>query len=305
MGGGINTLAIERDSRLVGSTTKWVYLLVRMRLALRQIQVQTRLRLLLLRPPAARLAVILLRAEAGAGTGAGGLEAASIAILVVVRRTEVRTHAGADTRQLDPHLLAAGIELVGLPVIERGIAQAQLILLAFLRIVQIVLVYGAIAIVVRIDIGQGRVVLGLDGGERRELLPVAVHLAGAAGGHLEDVHVETAHLVPAEQAMVVVHLRAVRAVRLRQVGAALAGIAGNQRLGDWEIELMVFSQVPSSLQPTCTSPASGFACAGQCSQCTSTLPTRTWPSGVEHSAPRSGTCRRHCPRPHACNRKII
>lgn len=181
----------------------------------------------MLRPPAAQLAVILFRARAANGTAAlVALVAANGKGILVVRRTQI----GANARwrwQLGAHLLAAQIA----ELIVRRIAQTQVVLVALIVVVQVLLVDGAVAVAVAIVqlVAAGRVLLGLDGGQRRKLLPIAVHLARAAGGHLEDVHMQPAHLVPAQQPMVVVDLRAVRAIRLRQIRAAFARIAAKQR----------------------------------------------------------------------------
>lgn len=144
----------------------------------------------MLRPPAAHLSVILH------GTGTGALVSA-IAIFVIIRGTEIRTHTGANTRQLYAHLVTAGIQFICLPIVERGISKTQFVLLALFGIVQILLVYGTIPIMTMIyDRRLGRVIFGLYGGERWKLLAITIHLAGATGGHLENIHMETTHFVP-------------------------------------------------------------------------------------------------------------
>ena len=66
-------------------------------------------------------------------------------------------------------------------------------------------------------------------GERWERFPVAVDVAGAAGRHFEDVHVQSPGGVPAEQAMVVVDLHAPRPEVVRQVGARVLWCAGRKQ----------------------------------------------------------------------------
>ena len=60
--------------------------------------------------------------------------------------------------------------------------------------------------------------------ERRIDVAVSHDVAGAAGGHLVDVHVEAPLLVPGQQPVVVVHLATLRLVVVRHVAAAASGL---------------------------------------------------------------------------------
>ena len=63
--------------------------------------------------------------------------------------------------------------------------------------------------------------------ERRIHVAVAHDVTGAAGGHLVDVHVEAALLVPGQQAVVVVHLGALRLVVVTHIAAAPSRLPEN------------------------------------------------------------------------------
>ena len=56
--------------------------------------------------------------------------------------------------------------------------------------------------------------------QRRINITVAHDVAGAAGGNLVDVHVETSLLVPRQETMIVVDLTALRLVMMTHVTAA-------------------------------------------------------------------------------------
>uniref|UniRef100_A0A8W7PY46 Secreted protein n=1 Tax=Anopheles coluzzii TaxID=1518534 RepID=A0A8W7PY46_ANOCL len=93
------------------------------------------------------------------------------------------------------------------------------------RVVVVVLVLLVVVAVRVADQGRGglarvfvdlRLEVAVVAGERWERFPVAVDVAGAAGRHFEDVHVQSPGGVPAEQAMVVVDLHAPRPEVVRQ-----------------------------------------------------------------------------------------
>ena len=63
--------------------------------------------------------------------------------------------------------------------------------------------------------------------ERRVDVAVAHDVAGAACGHLVDVHVEAALLVPGQQAVVIVHLGALRLVVVTHIAAAPSRLPEN------------------------------------------------------------------------------
>lgn len=190
VGGGINTLALEWHALLFPSQrwAKYVYLLLGLCLAGRQIQIDIDACLIvLLRPPAAQLVVILFRTgtqstDAAAAAAAAVTLVALVAanaegIFIIIGRTQIGTNTGG-CRQLGAHLLAAQIaELIVVSTIDGGIAQAELILIALVIVVQILVIDGAVAIVAVHFIAARRVILGLDGGQWRELLPVAINLA--------------------------------------------------------------------------------------------------------------------------------
>lgn len=100
--------------------------------------------------------------------------------------------------------------------------------------------------------------------------------------------------------MIVVHLRAVGTVSLRQVGTTLAGITVYKCK---DCKLIPCYSSEKLFSPTCIFPILRFACADQCSLCTSILLKLTWPSGVGHNVPRSGTSHLRCLRLHAFNVK--
>ena len=64
--------------------------------------------------------------------------------------------------------------------------------------------------------------------ERRVDVAVAHNVAGAACGHLVDVHVEAALLVPGQQAVVVVHLGALGLVMVTHITAASSWLSENE-----------------------------------------------------------------------------
>lgn len=218
VGGGINTLALERHALLFPSQrwAKYVYLLLGLCLAGRQIQIDIDA-CLIVRPPAAQLVVILFRtgtqptdaATAAAVTLVALVTTSAEGIFIIIGWTQIGTNTGG-CRQLGAHLLAAQIaELIVVSTIDGGIAQAELILITLIIVVEILVIDGAVAIVAVHLIAARGVVLGLYRGQWRELLPVAINLARTACGHLEYVHMQATHLVPAEQTMIVVHLGAV------------------------------------------------------------------------------------------------
>lgn len=189
VGGGINTLALEWHALLFPSQrwAKYVYLLLGLCLTGRQIQIDIDACLVvLLRPPAAQLVVILFRtgtqstadaAAAAAVTLVALVAANAEGIFIIIGWTQIGTNTGG-CRQLGAHLLAAQIaELIVVSTIDGCIAQAELILIALVIVVQILVIDGAVAIVAVPFIAARGVILGLDGGQWRELLPVAINLA--------------------------------------------------------------------------------------------------------------------------------
>ena len=66
--------------------------------------------------------------------------------------------------------------------------------------------------------------------ERRVHVAVAHDVAGAAGGHLVDVHVEAALLVPGQQSVVVVHLGALGLVVVTHITAAPSWLSESENL---------------------------------------------------------------------------
>ena len=81
--------------------------------------------------------------------------------------------------------------------------------------------------------------------ERRIDVAVAHDVAGAAGGHLVDVHVEAPLLVPGQQPVVVVHLAALRLVVVRHVAAAASRLPDHKRL-------LIFNKMVLIIRPTST-----------------------------------------------------
>lgn len=61
--------------------------------------------------------------------------------------------------------------------------------------------------------------------EWRKNFFVAVDATRTAGGYFEDIHMQSAGLVPAQETMIVVHLDAARAEVVGEVGAALLRFA--------------------------------------------------------------------------------
>ena len=66
--------------------------------------------------------------------------------------------------------------------------------------------------------------------ERRVHVAVAHDVTGAAGGHLVDVHVEAALLVPGQQTVVVIHLGALGLVMVTHITTAPSWLSENENL---------------------------------------------------------------------------